>query len=146
MQISGHCQCGNISFNLECSPGPTGVPARACVCSFCSVHKCVWTSFADAKLAVQIQNREWLERHTFATETAEFHICKQCGDVPFVTSLIDGNLFAAVNVNVLQGLSPGFLQRAQVDFEGEGLDARLERRRQAWIADVTITDTLSSVA
>lgn len=138
MQISGHCQCGNISFDLECSPEPTEISARACACSFCTARNAIWTSLPNAKLAIRILSRERVDRHTFATGTAEFHICRQCGDVPFVTSQIDGNCFAVVNVNMLQGISPSLLKHSQADFDGEGLEARIERRRQHWISDVSI--------
>lgn len=141
MLISGHCRCGNISFILEWLPEPTEIPARACACSFCTTHGGVWTSSPSAKLKVQINNLELVDRHTFATGTAEFHICKQCEDVPLVTSLIDARLFAVVNVNALQGISPSLLKHSPADFDGEGLDDRIERRRRGWIAEVTITDT-----
>ena len=138
MQIVGHCQCGNISFVLECSTAPTEIPARACACSFCTTHDGVWSSLPSAKLKVRIKHPEQVDRHTFATETAEFHICKQCGDVPLVTSLIDGRLFAVVNVNALQGIPPDLLKHSPADFDGEGIEARIERRRRGWIADVSI--------
>jgi hypothetical protein len=146
MLISGHCQCGNISFILECLPDPIEIPARACTCSFCASHKGVWSSLPNAKLAVRIKNHERIDRHTFATGTAEFHICKRCGDVPFVSSRIEGSLFAVVNVNMLQGVSPSLFEHSQADFDGEAVDDRLERRRQRWIADVSITGASGSEA
>lgn len=146
MQISGHCHCGNISFILECLPDPAEIPARACTCSFCTAHNGVWTSLPNAKLGVRINNLEWVDRHTFATGSAEFHICKHCGDVPFVSSQIDGRLFAAVNVNALQDVSPSLLKYSQANFDAEALADRLKRRRQGWIAEVSITGNSSSEA
>lgn len=138
MLIPGHCQCGNISFVLECVEAPGEIPARACACSFCTAHGGVWSALPSAKLRVRIKHPERVRRHTFATGTAEFHVCQQCGDVPLVTSLIDGRLFAVVNANVLQGIPPSLFKHSQADFDRESVEARLERRRRGWIADVSI--------
>ena len=74
MLISGHCQCGNISFTLDWLPEPVEIPARACSCSFCATHDAVWTSYPSGKLKVRIKNPSLVSRHVFATETAQFHI------------------------------------------------------------------------
>lgn len=68
----------------------------------------------------------------------------QCGDAPFVTSRIDGSLFSVVNANLLQGVSPSLFEYSQADFDGETLDDRLKRRRQRWIAEVSITGASGS--
>ncbi len=141
MLISGQCQCGNISFNLEWLPDPTRIPAWACSCSFCVTHKGVWTSSSSAKLKVEIKDAKQLNRHTFGTRTAEFLICKRCDDIPLVTSEIDGRLYAVVNVHSLQGISPTLLKHFQSDFDGESIEDRTERRRRNWIANVTINDS-----
>lgn len=138
MLISGQCQCGNISFVLNWSPEPTEIPARACSCSFCTAHSGVWTSSPLAKLVVQIDDSASVTRHTFATGTAEFHICTKCGDVPLVTSQIDDCLYAVVNVNALQGVPAALLKHETASFDGEGVEQRLDRRRQRWISDVTM--------
>ena len=54
-------------------------------------------------MIVQINNLTQLTRHTFGTRTAEFLICKQCEEMPLVTSEIDGRLYAVVNIHTLQG-------------------------------------------
>jgi len=138
MLISGQCQCGNISFNLEWLPDPPRIPAWACACSFCQTHKGVWTSLPSADLKVKIINNTQLTRHTFGTRTAEFLICKQCEDIPLVTSEIDGRLYAVVNVHALQGISPSLLKHFQSDFDGESVPERTARRRRNWIANVSI--------
>jgi len=143
MLISGQCRCGNISLNLEWLPDPSRIPAWACTCSFCQAHKGVWTSSSSAKLQVQINNPTLLTRHTFGTRTADFLICKQCEDIPVVTSEIDGRLYAVVNVHALRGIPPTLLKHFQSDFDGESLEERTKRRRQNWIANVTITGLLS---
>lgn len=139
MLIPGRCQCGNISFILEWLPEPTEIPARACSCSFCSSHSGVWTSCPSGTLKVEIKDPSLVSRHAFATGTAQFHICNRCGDVPVVTSQIDHRLFAVVNVNALQGVSPSMFSHASVSFDGESEQARIARRKETWISDVELS-------
>jgi hypothetical protein len=86
--ISGKCRCGNISFALDWVPDPVEISARACSCSFCATQAGVWTSCPSGKLTARIKNPSLVSQHVFATETAQFHICGGCGDVPVVTSRI----------------------------------------------------------
>jgi hypothetical protein len=53
-----------------------------------------------------------------------------------VTSSLDGQLYAVVNVNTFNNVAPSLLRPAPVSFEGESVELRLARRRRNWIADV----------
>ena len=139
MLISGRCHCGNISFALDWRPEPTEIPARACTCSFCAKHGGVWTSCPTGSLTVSVKNRA--SKYTFGTKTAEFHVCTACGVVPVVTSRIDGRLYAVVSVNAFENVEPALLRRSPSTFEGENEQARLNRRKRNWIADVQFEAT-----
>jgi hypothetical protein len=134
--IHGKCHCGNISFILQWEPEPIVIPARACTCSFCTKHGAVWTSCPNGALNVIVQNPDLVSEYTFATGTAEFHICVRCGIVPIVLSRIDKHLYGLVNVNTFDDVDPSLLQRAKRTFEGEKSEARLERRKRTWIGQV----------
>lgn len=136
MVITGKCHCGNIGLRLDWPGDPPRIPARACGCSFCVKHGGVWTSNPAASLAVEIRDPSLVSRYEFGTRTATFHVCAQCGIVPFVTSEIANRLFAVVSVNVLEHIDPAWLDRASADFEGEDVENRLARRQRNWIADV----------
>ena len=140
MLVRGKCHCANISFSLRWEPDPTEIPARSCGCSFCTKHGGVWTSTPGGALKVSIRDRAHLIRYAFGTRTAEFHICGACGVVPVVTSRIDDHLYAVVNVNTFEGVDPLLLRRASTNFDGEGTDDRLARRKRNWIAKVDIVD------
>ncbi len=71
--------------------------------------------------------------------TAEFYICSRCGVVAFVTSMIEDNLYAVVNVNSFEGIDPSCYSRAIANFEGETTESRLDRRKRNWIPSVIIT-------
>lgn len=140
MLIRGQCRCGNISLRLDCEPGPSGIEARACTCSFCTQHNGVWTSSPTASLSVVIREPAQTSVHSFATRTAEFHVCSACGDVPVVTSRIDGRIYAVVNVHAFADADPTlFRSPSSTTFDGEDESDRLARRVRNWIPDVTFS-------
>jgi hypothetical protein len=142
MLIQGKCHCGNIAFALTWEPDPAEIPARACACSFCVKHGGVWTSNPRGVLEVTVKDPALVSKHAFGTRTAEFHTCARCGIVPVVTSRIDGRLYAVVSVNAFEGVDPSLLNRAPANFDGEGTDSRLARRKRNWIADVTFVERI----
>ena len=141
MLIHGSCHCGNISFTLTWEPDPLEIPARACSCSFCSKHGCVWTSNPNGSLSVKVKEPALISRYAFGTRTAEFHICSRCGVVPVVTSQIDNHLYAVISVNALEGVDPSLLHRELADFEGESEEVRLTRRKRNWIPSVRYAES-----
>jgi len=140
MLIHGKCHCGNIAFSLTWEPHPIEIHARACSCSFCVKHGGVWTSNPSSSLHMSIKDSSLISNYAFGTRTAEFHTCARCGVVPVVTSRIDGRLYAVVNVNAFEGIDPAVVRRSSSDFDGEGTDDRLERRKRNWIGDVKFVD------
>lgn len=136
MDIQGSCHCGNVSFELSWEPDPSGIPARACGCSFCVKHGGVWTSNPSGSLRVKVENPALVEKYAFGTRTAEFHICRRCGVVPFVTSDIDGRTYAVVSANAFDNVDRSKLRVEPMSFEGEETPSRLDRRKRNWIADV----------
>jgi hypothetical protein len=136
MLIRGRCHCGNIAFSLAWEPSPTEIQARACTCSFCIKHGGVWTSNPRGALEVTVREPSLVSKYAHGTRTADFHVCARCGVVPVVTSRIDGHLYAVVSVNAFESVDPALLSRGSHDFDGEGKDDRLARRKRNWIADV----------
>lgn len=140
MLIEGRCHCGNLSFRLDWGEEPAEIQVRACTCSFCVKHGGVWTSSPRASLEVRTRDAKRVDRYAFGTKTADFHVCRSCGVVPVVTSRIDGNVYAVVNVNAFEGVPPSLLRRASASFEGEDEAARLGRRKRNWIPRVDFVD------
>ena len=137
-RIEGACHCANMRFTFEL-PEPDGaIHVRACGCTFCRKHGGVYSSHPAGRLAARIGDAALVKRYRFGTETADFHICRTCGVVPFATSTIDGRAYAVVNVNSFEGVGAGELASSPSDFDGETVDSRLARRRRNWIPDVTI--------
>jgi hypothetical protein len=136
VNILGSCHCGTVQFTLAWPDATPRVPARACGCSFCIKHGGVWTSHPAATLLVTITDPTRVRCYRFGTKTADFHVCTACGVVPLVTCEIDGRRYAVVSVNAFDDLDPTLLDRRLADFDGEGTDERLARRRRNWIATV----------
>jgi len=140
MQLQGQCHCGNIAYTLDCNSEPTEIPARACDCTFCTKHGAVWTSIPDGDLRVTVGNAELHRRYAFGTQTADFHVCKECGAVPLVTCTVDGHTYAVVNVNTFDNVDPGLLQHRPASFSEETVTAKLARRQANWIAKVSFVE------
>ena len=140
MLLHGQCHCGNIAYTLDWEPDPTEIPARACDCSFCTKHGAVWTSVPDGDLSVTVRRPELLQRYAFGTETADFHICRECGGVPLVTCTVDDHVYAVVNVNTFDNLDPNLLQHRPASFSEEDVSSKLARRQTNWIANVSIVE------
>ncbi len=141
--INGSCHCGNIQFEFAhpaFDPASNDkLPVRSCTCSFCVKHGGLYTSHPEGSLSVQIGDHSLVHRYQFGTSTAHFYICKRCGIFPFVTSEIESNVYAVVNVNTFDNVERDNLVPAVADFEAEDVDARLGRRTRTWIATVKIT-------
>ena len=140
MLIEGRCHCGNIAFQLDWEGAPPDIPARACTCAFCSKHGGVWTSNPRSRLTVTIDDPALVSKYAFGTRTATFHVCANCGTVPLVTSDIEDNVYAVVNVNAFENVEAAWLRRSAASFEGENLESRLARRKRNWSADVRFTE------
>jgi hypothetical protein len=98
----------------------------------------VYTSHPDASLTARIADGTLLNKYAFGTETANFFVCRRCGAVPFVTSIIDGREFAVVNVNTFENVDATELESSTSDFDGEAVDERLGRRKRNWIGRVDV--------
>jgi len=136
--ISGQCHCGNIAFQLQWPQAHEEIAVRACGCDFCVKHGGVYTSHPQAVLSARIGDPAAVNKYRFGTETADFHVCARCGAVPFVTSTIDDNLYAVVNVNTFENIQRDQLRQSASDFSGENTQERLARRQRNWIATVSI--------
>lgn len=139
MLIHGSCHCGNVRYELQWPTDAKTVAARACSCTFCRKHGARWTADASATLSVHIDVRSQVTAYAFGTNTADFHVCVRCGVVACCTSLIEGRLYAVVNVNTFDDLDASLLVAADVNFDGEDASARVARRASNWIGDVRIT-------
>jgi len=141
--IRGSCHCGNIKFVFARLSDKASLPARECACSFCQKHGGVWTSDPKGSLRMSVADVNKVDEYRFGSETAEFYVCLSCGVVPLVLSRSDEVQYAVVNVNTFDDVQGLEVSEAKTDFSGEATEARLDRRKKNWIADVKIVSTLA---
>lgn len=139
MEITGKCHCGRLTYEVSLPFEGDSIPVRRCSCTFCRKHGAVYTSHPAGSLRATIRGGAGPSGYSFATGTAEFHVCPTCGVVPFVTSEIDNSLRAVVNVNTLEGIDPSHFAETTTNFDGEDTETRLARRLRNWIPSVSIT-------
>lgn len=139
--LSGGCHCGNIRLTYSSPLPPAEIPVRRCDCSFCSKQGAFHTSHPQGRLQVQIKDPDRVRRYSFATLTSEAWFCGKCGVYLFMTSDIDSRRYAALNVNVLDDFSFNRLQVPTLSLSEDPVARRLDRRRKAWIGEVTISNS-----
>ena len=139
MKIEGGCHCENIRYILQWPETAKEIPVRECGCTFCRKHGGAWTSHRESVFEVTVEDQSLVSEYQFGTATAGFHVCSKCGVVTFVTSNMDGHLYAVVNTNTFDKSGQFSLSRSPTDFDGEEVSDRLARRKQNWIPNVQIS-------
>jgi hypothetical protein len=97
MDIAGSCHCGNITYSLRWPEDAVKIPARSC--TFCVVHGGVDVESARRCAQTSLIRAPW--RATLSDRVRQLP-GTPCGVAPLVTSLIEGKLYAVVNVNLRQ--------------------------------------------
>jgi len=87
-----------------------------------------------------LAGRKALLEHDVVLNLAADHHPDACGAVPFATSLVDGRLYAVVNVNTFRTVDRTRFRPAVTNFDGETAPVRLERRARTWIPNVTVSE------
>ncbi len=136
--LSGRCHCSNITLEVNLPFQRSTIPVRACRCGFCRKHDGEWTSHPDGRLVASLAEPAQVNQYQFGHKTADFYVCRNCGVVPFVVSVVDGRQRAVVNVHTFENVPREDFDSSATDFEGESVEARLIRRGEGWIGDVSI--------
>jgi len=137
--IAGSCHCGNIRYDFWSAMLPEELSVRACQCSFCKKHGGRYSSDANGKLEVRIQNEHRVNKYRFATETADFWICKDCGLLPLVTTVTSGKMYGVVNLTTADDIDASLLAGKPVDTSLEDKTSKEERRRRTWTPAILLS-------
>lgn len=122
----GRCHCGaiRVAFETERPLGP-----RACQCGFCRKHGA--RTVADPGGSAVLTLRREMQRYRFGSGTTDFLICSRCGVYVGALAEIDGLAYVTLNLNAFDDPRPE-LEAAPVSYDGEGIEARADRRRGRW--------------
>jgi hypothetical protein len=89
------------------------------------------TSDARGQVRFRFSDPSQLQRYRFASRSADFLVCRSCG--VYVAAVLETShgRFATLNVNTMDcaGQTP---EAAAVSYDGETLEAKLQRREQRW--------------
>ncbi|MCA9662744.1 MAG: hypothetical protein KC486_30680, partial [Myxococcales bacterium] len=131
--LSGRCHCGNLSFTLRPGGAAEELRARRCGCSFCRGRRLRWTSDPAGAVEIAVADADLLSRYRFGTGTADFLICRRCGQVVAALTADEPAPRAVINVDALDAPDVVADVDAQAsDFDGEEVAARRARRARSW--------------
>lgn len=132
MPLTGRCHCGNLRFEFETALPPSGLPLRACQCSFCRAHGAVSTSDPQGSVSISAADPAMAQKYRFGLGITDFILCRSCGVYLAAVAEMEGRRYAVLNANVLdrRGELIGAVQA--MDYGGEDVAARRARRKVRW--------------
>jgi hypothetical protein len=108
---SGGCQCGAVSFEVDCDLDQT----ITCNCSRCQKLGFVLAFAPRSKFTLK-SGEDKLTEYTFNKKQIRHLFCSACGIQSFgYGAMPDGTPVAAVNVNCLDGVDPRMLKSHHYD-------------------------------
>jgi len=138
-EITGRCHCGNIEYLFNSPVPKLELPIRTCDCAFCTKQGACYTSHPKGSLQVRVKEQKLIHRYRFGTEQADIFLCSNCGVFPFIIGDLDGDQYAVINANSINGLN---IDRAKLPpalhLESQSAEERAARWRRAWIPQVSI--------
>ncbi len=138
--VAGGCHCGFFRYRLSGTVPIHEWTARYCGCGFCTKHGALYASHPGAVLELMPRDRGLAGKYRFATASADFCFCRNCGVLTHLVCEIDGNTYGLVNVNTLDERIAGFASAPVMSYEGEDRSARMGRRKENWIPEVIVRE------
>lgn len=134
--MTGGCDCNNIQVTWQTVD--YSVIPRACHCEYCLSRHAAYVSKSGTRFVALIRNEDLHARVQHGSRTAVFHECVNCQQVVFVTAEIDGDIYGAMNANLLNN-KLGFLSPVETNFGSQTAEQKRERWQQNWCHPVEIT-------
>jgi hypothetical protein len=123
----GACHCGAIAVRFETEIAADVLDVRADQCGFCRRHGAKTVSDPAGKLRLSFRE-EAVGRYRFGTRSADFLVCRTCGD--YVAAAIEG--FGVLNVVAADIRILAARPARPVTYDDETAEERLARRRARW--------------
>jgi len=130
--FSGRCHCGNLSVRFETAKAPDELPLRSCQCTFCTRHGARTTVDREGRAAVSVRDAAKLSRYAWGRHTAEFLVCRECGNYLGAVATIGGRRYMTMNVNLFEDVGRFPSGSEPVDYDSETVEGRNERRAANW--------------
>ncbi len=129
---SGRCSCGAIGYRYFSALPPAEWTVRACQCSFCRRRDAACTSDPDGSVEILIDDPAALERHRFDLETADFLLCRHCGDYLAAVIQTEHGERATVNLARLEAPPQDLPEPQSISYAAETRAERMRRRQTCW--------------
>lgn len=126
----GGCHCGDLRYALETGLALAALPLRACQCTFCRRHGALSTS--DSAGRVRFELKAEPVRYRFGLKTADFLLCARCGSYIGATIAEGARSWAILNANTLDDVAQLTQAITPMDYDGEDVAQRAERRKARW--------------
>ena len=136
MSIRGGCKCNNIEVIWH-TVDRSLIP-RKCQCDYCSSKSVSYVSKSGTRVEIDIREEKLHHIHHQGTMSADFHECRNCGELVFVTAEIEGELYVALNACCINN-SFGFSAPVSMKLHDQTVNEKKLRWRQNWCHPVTIT-------
>jgi hypothetical protein len=128
--LKGSCHCGRIGVELSTELALDAIIPRRCSCGFCQRHGAIMVSDPDGTINLRTTG-ENEDVYRFGFETADFHVCADCGVFVAATWKDSTATFGVVNIRVLDEMN-SFAEPLTAHFDGEQSSGRNDRRRRNW--------------
>ncbi len=137
---TGQCHCAQVSVEYETANAVSSWPVRQCLCRFCRQQGPLYTADRNGRLRIASSVCFRATVYRFHHGAAQFLFCPNCHVLIAAVAEIAGRNYAVLNLRMLD-LDEAALPASQpMDFSGEGAEARTERRRAHWIANVELIE------
>lgn len=140
MSIAGGCDCNNIEVIWHVVD--YSLVPRACQCEYCLSKTVAYVTKSGTKFEILIRNETLHKEIQHGSNSAVFHECANCNQLVFVTSIIEGEVYGALNADRLNNKF-GFSASVRANFSSQSAEEKLERWRQNWCHPILIKSLAS---
>lgn len=133
--VTGGCYCGNIRVELGLPREPGEYRPRACDCGFCRKHGAAYLTDPQGWLRIRVEDPARSGSYRQGNELAEMLLCTRCGVLVGALYRSAGQVYATVNVKVIEG-APEFGLEEPVSPKRLSAQEKAARWQKLWFSDV----------
>ena len=126
------CHCGNLQAELETRLRAEELTLRSCQCSFCTRHRARTVADKEGRARIRVSDPDLLSRYQWNLRSAEFLVCKRCGNYLGCVMSVGDGWVASLNANLFAESTQLIQPALEVSYDAETLEARRRRREKNW--------------
>ena len=126
------CHCGNLKADLETRLRAGELTLRSCQCSFCTRHRSRNVVDKDGRVRIRVSDADLLSRYQWNLRSAEFLVCKRCGNYLGCAMRVGEGWVASLNTNLFAEVAQFTQAALEVNYDSETLEQRRRRREASW--------------